>query len=124
VILWLKFRTLDIVGTRVQLLVLHLLLKLHMNYLAATPLAVEEAILHDYSPVAISGVQRAGFDLLKPGANAPVRRMGGNSGAAGELSGDRDYFRGEFLAWRPVGIWSTKGVSRLFHGRADRIAGN
>lgn len=45
---WLKFNTVGVVGTGVQLLILYLLLKLRMNYLAATALAVEVALLHNY----------------------------------------------------------------------------
>jgi putative flippase GtrA len=45
---WLKFSTVGIAGTGVQLLALALLLKLHMNYLAATVLAVETALVHNY----------------------------------------------------------------------------
>lgn len=45
---WLKFSIVGIVGTGVQLLSLALFLRLHMNYLVATALAVEAAILHNY----------------------------------------------------------------------------
>lgn len=45
---WLKFSTVGIAGTGVQLLALYRLLKFHMNYLAATALAVETAVLHNY----------------------------------------------------------------------------
>ena len=45
---WLKFSAVGIVGTGVQLLALALYLKLRMNYLPATALAVETALLHNY----------------------------------------------------------------------------
>ncbi len=45
---WAKFSAVGIAGTVVQLLALALYLKLHMNYLVATALAVETAILHNY----------------------------------------------------------------------------
>jgi putative flippase GtrA len=48
VIRWLRFSAVGIAGTGVQLLALWLLLKLRMNYLAATALAVEAALLHNY----------------------------------------------------------------------------
>jgi len=48
VIRWVRFSAVGIAGTGVQLLALWLLLKLRMNYLAATALAVEAAVLHNY----------------------------------------------------------------------------
>src|SRR5665213_2801374 len=45
---WLKFNAVGIVGAGVQLGVLALLTKLKVNYLLATALAVEAAVLHNY----------------------------------------------------------------------------
>ena len=45
---WLKFNAVGIVGAGVQLGVLALLAKLKVNYLIATALAVETAVLHNY----------------------------------------------------------------------------
>lgn len=45
---WAKFGAVGIVGTGVQLLALSVYLKLHLNYLPATALAVETALLHNY----------------------------------------------------------------------------
>jgi putative flippase GtrA len=48
VIRWFKFSAVGIAGAGVQLVTLSLLLKLHLNYLPATALAVETALLHNY----------------------------------------------------------------------------
>jgi len=49
VIRWLKFSTVGCMGVLVQLSVLALLVKLGVNYLVATALAVEIAVLHNYT---------------------------------------------------------------------------
>lgn len=46
---WLKFSAVGLIGLGVQLAVLALLTKLGMNYLAATAIAVEIALLHNYA---------------------------------------------------------------------------
>lgn len=46
---WLKFNAIGIVGVGVQLLFLHLLVRARANYLAATALAVEAAVLHNFA---------------------------------------------------------------------------
>ena len=46
---WLKFNFVGAVGFAVQLVALKLLLLCHMNYLAATALAVETAVLHNFA---------------------------------------------------------------------------
>ena len=45
---WVKFNAVGIAGAAVQLAALSLAVKLGMNYLAATALAVEIALLHNY----------------------------------------------------------------------------
>src|SRR5579871_1722448 len=45
---WLRFNAIGIVGAVVQLAVLTLLVKLGVNYLVATAIAVETAVLHNY----------------------------------------------------------------------------
>jgi putative flippase GtrA len=45
---WLKFNAVGLVGVGVQLAVLSLLVKLGVNYLVATALAVETALLQNY----------------------------------------------------------------------------
>ena len=45
---WLKFNAVGLLGVGVQLGVLSLLVKAHVQYLAATALAVEVAVLHNY----------------------------------------------------------------------------
>jgi len=45
---WIKFNAVGIVGAGVQLGVLALLTRLKVNYLIATALAVEAAVLHNY----------------------------------------------------------------------------
>jgi putative flippase GtrA len=45
---WLKFSAVGLLGTGVQLAVLAILLQFGMNYLLATALAVETAVLHNY----------------------------------------------------------------------------
>ncbi len=46
---WLKFNAIGIVGVGVQLLFLHLLVRANVAYLAATALAVEAAVLHNFA---------------------------------------------------------------------------
>ncbi len=46
---WLRFNAVGIMGAGVQLAVLALLLRFRMNYLLATPLAIEAAVLHNYT---------------------------------------------------------------------------
>ena len=46
---WLKFNLIGIVGVGVQLLFLHILVRAHVGYLAATGLAVEAAVLHNFA---------------------------------------------------------------------------
>ena len=46
---WLKFNFVGAVGFAVQLVALKLLLLCRMNYLAATALAVETAVLHNFA---------------------------------------------------------------------------
>ena len=45
---WIKFNVVGILGAGVQLAVLTLLVKLGLNYLVATVVAVETALLHNY----------------------------------------------------------------------------
>jgi putative flippase GtrA len=45
---WLKFNAVGLLGVLVQLAVLQLLVKLKVNYLVATAIAVETAILQNY----------------------------------------------------------------------------
>ena len=45
---WAKFSIVGIIGIGVQLATLQLLMKLGLNYLPATALAVEAALLHNY----------------------------------------------------------------------------
>lgn len=45
---WLRFNAIGIVGVGVQLLFLHLLVRAGVAYLAATALAVEAAVLHNF----------------------------------------------------------------------------
>jgi putative flippase GtrA len=45
---WLKFNAVGLIGVGVQLVVLQVLVKFGFNYLLATALAVETAILHNY----------------------------------------------------------------------------
>ncbi len=46
---WLKFNLIGIVGVGVQLTFLHLLVRADVAYLAATALAVEAAVLHNFA---------------------------------------------------------------------------
>lgn len=46
---WLKFNAVGIAGAAVQLWFLHLLLQAGIGYLAATALAVEAAVLHNFA---------------------------------------------------------------------------
>jgi putative flippase GtrA len=46
---WLKFNAIGIVGVSVQLFFLHLLVRAKVEYLAATALAVEAAVLHNFA---------------------------------------------------------------------------
>ena len=46
---WLKFNAIGIAGVGVQLLFLHLLVRANVAYLAATALAVEAAVLHNFA---------------------------------------------------------------------------
>lgn len=46
---WVKFNAIGIVGVGVQLLFLHLLVRAGVAYLAATALAVEAAVLHNFA---------------------------------------------------------------------------
>lgn len=46
---WLKFNAVGLMGVGVQLAVLALLVRMGANYLAATALAVEAALLHNYA---------------------------------------------------------------------------
>lgn len=46
---WLKFNAIGIVGVGVQLLFLHLLVRARVDYLAATAIAVEAAVLHNFA---------------------------------------------------------------------------
>jgi putative flippase GtrA len=46
---WLKFNAVGIAGAGVQLWFLHTLLRASANYLAATAIAVEAAILHNFA---------------------------------------------------------------------------
>jgi putative flippase GtrA len=48
VIRWIKFNTVGLMGVAVQLSTLALLTRVGVNYLAATALAVEVAVLHNY----------------------------------------------------------------------------
>ena len=45
---WIKFNAVGLMGVAVQLAALTLLTRLGMNYLVATALAVETAVLHNY----------------------------------------------------------------------------
>ncbi len=45
---WVRFNAVGVIGFAVQLLVLTLLLRMQVHYLAATALAVEAAVLHNY----------------------------------------------------------------------------
>jgi putative flippase GtrA len=45
---WLQFNAIGVIGTGVQLGVLELLLRLHVQYLVATAIATEVALLHNY----------------------------------------------------------------------------
>ncbi len=49
VIRWLKFNAVGIAGAALQLWFLHLLMRAGANYLAATALAVEGAVLHNFA---------------------------------------------------------------------------
>ena len=46
---WLKFNAVGLMGVAVQLAVLAVLVRLGVNYLAATALAVEAALLHNFA---------------------------------------------------------------------------
>ena len=46
---WLTFNAIGILGVGVQLLFLHLLVRANVAYLAATALAVEAAVLHNFA---------------------------------------------------------------------------
>ncbi len=46
---WLKFNAIGIAGVGVQLWFLHLLVRADVGYLAATALAVEAAVLHNFA---------------------------------------------------------------------------
>jgi putative flippase GtrA len=46
---WLKFNAIGMAGVGVQLLFLHLLVRASVGYLAATALAVEAAVLHNFA---------------------------------------------------------------------------
>lgn len=46
---WLKFNAVGIAGVVVQIWFLHLFLRAQVNYLAATALAVEAAVLHNFA---------------------------------------------------------------------------
>ncbi len=46
---WLKFNAVGIAGVVVQMWFLHLFLRANVNYLAATALAVEAAVLHNFA---------------------------------------------------------------------------
>ena len=46
---WLKFNAVGIAGAAVQIWFLHLLLRADVHYLAATALAVEAAVLHNFA---------------------------------------------------------------------------
>lgn len=46
---WLKFNAIGIAGVVVQLLFLHLMIRANVAYLAATALAVEAAVLHNFA---------------------------------------------------------------------------
>ncbi len=46
---WLKFNAIGIVGVGVQLVFLHLLVRANVTYLAATAIAVEAAVLHNFA---------------------------------------------------------------------------
>jgi putative flippase GtrA len=46
---WLKFNAIGLLGVLVQLTILQLLVKFGLHYLAATALAVEAAVLHNYA---------------------------------------------------------------------------
>lgn len=46
---WIKFNVVGIAGAVVQILFLHLLLRANVYYLAATALAVEAAVLHNFA---------------------------------------------------------------------------
>lgn len=46
---WLKFNAIGIVGVGVQLIFLHLLVRAQVDYLTATALAVEAAVLHNFA---------------------------------------------------------------------------
>jgi putative flippase GtrA len=45
---WLRFNAVGVMGAGVQLAVLALLLRLHVQYLVATAIAIEVALLHNY----------------------------------------------------------------------------
>lgn len=49
VLRWVKFNAVGIAGAVVQLWFLHLLLRANANYLAATAIAVEAALLHNFA---------------------------------------------------------------------------
>lgn len=46
---WLKFNCVGMAGAVVQIWFLHMLLRAGANYLAATPVAVEAAVLHNFA---------------------------------------------------------------------------
>ena len=46
---WLRFNAVGVLGAGVQIAVLALMLRLHVNYLIATALALETALLHNYA---------------------------------------------------------------------------
>ena len=46
---WLKFNAIGILGAVVQLWFLHILVRANVNYLAATAVAVEAAVLHNFA---------------------------------------------------------------------------
>ena len=46
---WLRFNAIGVAGAALQLWVLHLLLKVNVAYLAATGMAVESAVLHNFA---------------------------------------------------------------------------
>ncbi len=46
---WLKFNAIGILGVGVQLWFLHILIRANVNYLAATAVAVEAAVLHNFA---------------------------------------------------------------------------
>ena len=45
---WVRFNAVGILGAGIQLAMLWLMLRLHVNYLVATAIALETALLHNY----------------------------------------------------------------------------